>query len=450
LESGRGTFEGDGGPPISTPRDLGETWRGLTAIALLFIIAVVAILLGIWDTATARGLAPRVFGAFVLGIGALAAAGVYALRRGLSWAPWPGVICGAVILAIGVVSSLVNFREHFEYGFGSLRTGVFGTVAVAVGSFLLWEFVGPWRTLMPPSFLMPIGAPPKSALDNLRDTIGLLGFLGIAAAATAFWYSNIYVPASQLPAVNTSIVLATSRVGEHVEIHATVTLKNASAFRVRTFASYFNLRLEDQGAPYDAAREACVLDASLRDEPLVGWPTWAATQGRLGKVVNAGTLLSNKYWLEPGEEFSTGFVTILPDVRASPSIVRADVVVALARGDAVSTSSAWLPADPSRTGDTTADMKAAGLSCMAGQGQAWSNVGVVLWDVVPESQFNRFTRDPVQIQTEWLMLADGTLIADEWVVKDDTALKGRQWDRALQLFGISAALASEEIAVPGP
>ena len=413
------------------------------------MIALVTVVLGIWDMSTAHGLAPRVFGAFILGIGAIAAAAAYALRRGFAWAPWPGVVCGAVILAIGGVSLLVNIREHIEYNFGSLRTDAFGVATVSVGLFLLSVLVGPWRRLMPPSFLRPIGDPPKSALDNLRDTIGLLGVVGIAAAATAFWYSNIYVPANQLPAVNTSVALATSQVDGHLQVHATVTLKNASAFRVRTFASDFNLRLEDPGAPYDATREACVLEASLRDAPLVDWPTWSATEGRHGKVINAGTLLSDKYWLEPGEEFSTGFVTQIPDVRSSPSIVRADVVVALARGEAVSTTSVWSPADSTHTGDTTARMKASGLSCMAEQGQTWSHVGTVSWDVTPESKFNELTHDPIQIQTDWLMMADGTLIAEDWVVKDDRALQGNQWDRVRQLFGISATFGSEEIVVPG-
>ncbi len=413
------------------------------AVAVLVVIAISAGILGIWDTATARGLAPRLFGVFILSVSALAAAGAYGLHESRVWAPWPVGLCGVVLVGMGTTALLVNAQEHIYYGFGSLRTVAFGVLATVIGLFLLSIIFRPWRALLPPAFLRGSGDPPKSALENLRDTIGTLGALGIAAASVAFWYSNIYVPANQLPALNTQLELATTSVEGQTQLHTKVTLANASAYRVRTFASSFNIFLEDQGDPYDPARQTCVLDATYGDTPVVEWPTWPAVQARDGVVVSAGDLLPNSYWLEPGEEFVTGFVTPLPTGRSGTSIVRAQVEISLARSDVMSTSSTWIPPDSTYFGEP-----GSAFPCASTHG--WTHGGSVVWELVPESLFNRLTKDAGQIQTDWLVMDDGSIESSNWVVKDEQGQTDNQLDRALQLYGISRAFASEEIVVSAP
>ena len=415
------------------------------------IVGLTTLVFGAWDVGSATGLAPRIFGAFLAAIGLFALAAAARARAG--WAAWPAWASAVAVLLMGLFAVLANVRDRMNFGWADERHLWFGIGCTIVGLLMVslaWRNRPDW----PPRMLAGLGQPNKTPLENLKDVVELLGVTGIVLAATAFWYSNVYVPSSRLPAVHAEIKLSSS---DSSDVHATFLFANQSEFRVRILSSYFNIVLFDEGTGYAADMSRCALEAQGMGYSL-DWPGSPLAVGRVGGIViNAGRLLPDGQWLEPNEELSFGVVAPLPtgSSLASGGVVHASVNMTLARGDRIALLPEWTSAS-SPPFETDVPVGVDPPQC-ASHGHL-THVGTARWPVVEESEFNTLTRDPIEIWTDWWLSSDGQVSAVEYPVKDTIAMgrgpestiaEARQLGFKIeQLFGLVSTTTVEEIRIP--
>jgi hypothetical protein len=432
---------------------------GRVVRSLFALVGVVALGLGLLDAGSATGLAPRVFGAllaFVGGLSLLAATG-----GGRPWRAWPAWAAAVAVLSIGLIGSLMDARDALTYGWLdrrhltiALAIFVLGVVMIA----LVWRD----RPDLPPRFIARLGAPNKTPLENLKDAIELLGVTGLLLAATGFWYTNVYVPSSRLPAVNGSIVLSIPNPSADT-VHAQFTIKNPTDFRIRILASTYNMYLAPPTKPYDGEASRCIV-AAQGGGYLAVLPGSTGAAGRGAKTfLNAGRLVQDGYWLEPEEEMQFGIVAQLPP-GARGRVLRVDGEVTVARGDRVDVVADWEdPTEPPYSYSWAGPTE--GLAAGCADPAEYTHAGTAKWPVVEESLYNRWTREPLRLESSWYVDDAGALSAFTAVVKDgipmpDVDPNRADFDEAYQLaaqrlepkfeqlFGLVRGQWAQEIAIP--
>jgi hypothetical protein len=425
---------------------------------ILAAVAIPTILVGLADVGTARGLGPRLFGGYLVAVGLLTAA-VFLGRRRPSWLAWSALGAGILIMLTGGIGLVITIADRLQYGYGDVRRTAFDLAALAVGLWMIWTS----RDYIPnalPKWLDPIGRPGKTRLDNLKTSVELLGLVGIAAAATAFWYTNMYLPSTAQPTVNVTVELAPSTELSPRDVHAQISIRNKSAFRVRIIASEYEVVAQGLGA-FDATRAACVLGATARGMPLDADSIWATELGRESSVLaGSGEIIAPGSWLEPGEVLSIGFVTpVPPPADSNRRVIRARASVHVVRGDLVGTDLEWsFPASPPATWprDVAADDPAAG--CAAPETRL--HVGSTIWSTSEESVFNMLTRDKVEIETDWWATSQGSVRAIPSLLHDghqvegmgpeaDQATRSKAYERIVRLYGLVDTETVDELAI-GP
>jgi hypothetical protein len=415
-------------------------------------VGLIALGLGAWDVGSAVGLAPRVFGAFLAVIGLFALAGAAGARA--KWAAWPAWASAVAVFAMGAIALLSELRDRANFGWADQRHVVFGAGCALIGLLMIalaWRNRPDW----PPRILAGLGKPNKTPLENIKDAVELLGVTGIVLGATAFWFTNVYVPSSRLPAVNAEIKLASP---DPSSIHATFLFQNQSDFRVRILSSYFNILLYDEGSGYTSKASQCTLEAQGRESSLDWLGSSAALGRQAGVVINAGRLVPDGSWLEPHEKVTFGVVSPVPPGSGPPAerVAHATADMTVARGDRIALVPEWTSAsDP----PLEADLPVATNSPECAFRAHLTHAGTAVWPVVEESEFNMLTRDPIEVWTDWWVGSDGRVMSFVYPVKDSvpmstgadsTADRQHLGSKVEQLFGLVSTSTVEEVPVAAP
>ena len=420
---------------------------------MLLGLAGAFVLVGLIDTGSARGLGPRLFGAFLVVVGLLTAAEFLGHHRP-AWLRWSALGAGLLVLGTGVIAFVITMSDLWRYGYLDVRRLTFAAGAILIGGWMAWsarEHVP--KTL--PAWLDPIGNPDKTRLDNLKTSIEMLGLIGIGAAAIAFSYTNLYVPSIAQPTVNVEVALDVPE-GSLTTAHASVTLRNESEFRVRVLGSEFEIIVQPVGS-YESALAACVLVASANGAILNSGSPWASVLNRGDAVVVGDSeLVAAGTWLEPDEVLSLGFAVPIPDVPTQQRIIRARAAVHLTKADVVGLNSEWIsPDDPPLEWPTEAIGGDVTKECT--QAETRTHVGSTRWTIDEESVFNMLTRDPVTIDVEWWMgngiaraypvpLHNGNPIEGTGADADQSSIADA-YARMSRLYGLVMTEAVDEVAV---
>jgi hypothetical protein len=415
-------------------------------------VGLTALALGVWDVGSAVGLAPRVFGAFLAVVGVFALAAAAGARA--KWAAWPAWASAVAVFATGGIALLSELRDRTNFGWTDQRHLVFGAGCALIGLLMIalaWRNRPDW----PPRILAGLGKPNKTPLENIKDAVELLGVTGIVLGATAFWFTNVYVPSSRLPAVNAEIKLTSP---DPLSVHATFIFQNQSDFRVRILSSYFNILLYDVGSGYTSEASQCTIEAQGKESSL-DWPGSSAALGRqAGVIINAGRLLLDGSWLEPHEKVTFGVVSPVPlgSGRPAERVAHATVNMTVARGDRIGLLPEWTSAlDPPYEADIPYTPNPPECAFRA----HLTHAGTARWPVVEESEFNMLTRDPIEVWTDWWVGSDGRVMAGEYPVKDSlsmssgtdsTADQRQLGSKVEQLFGLVSTGTVEEVPVAPP
>jgi hypothetical protein len=426
-------------------------WRVLrgerTLRAVFVAVAVSFLAIGLLDIASAVGLAPRVFGAFLAVVGLLAAIAAIGFRR-QPWAPWPTLAVAFTIFTMGIIGLVTDARDLITIGWLDWRHFAFDLVSLSCGGYLL-SGAPDLRTMLPPGWVTQRGEPAKTPLENLKDAIELLGVAGLVVAGTGFWYTNVYIPSSRLPALNASVAVEGSLSPAPGAVHSRVVLQNTTDFRVRVVSSLFNVTMSRREAPYAPATSRCVVAAQglgyVHDGP--GSPR--AFEETTRPVVSSGRLLPDGQWFEPGEELEIGIVSILPPDAPLAGVVRVEATLVIARGDRLPATTEWDSTWAQRLELAAAPDDVATCSPAGGL----DRVGATTWPVVQESVFNLLTRDPVKVIEFWEMQDDGAFVTETILEQNGELIQDpptltRLEPKIEQLLGLASTTAVDEVSFP--
>ncbi len=284
--------------------------RQLRLIGLVLLpIGCSAAVLGFVDALGASLIEYRLVGVMLLAVGALLIVGTAGLfvggRRGRAFALVASVV--APLVGLNMLLAQLGAREY--------------DARVALWLLLLAAPVPPMVTLW--------RAGVRTTLP--RQVVGVVS-AGLLLSVIQFWYTAQYVPSSISPSL--TITLGLEKVGENQQelaLAATISVKNASATRVRIVGSMYR---------FSAVRKCFTTEISdergfaseLTKAQSEGRPASRVAQDRTVDVLMAGPeiLIAEGGWFDPGQEATRRFTVYVP--RTNYDLARLETIFFFGKG----------------------------------------------------------------------------------------------------------------------